>query len=1052
MAEILGAGGIEIVPVFTQFDALLQAKVAASLAAVEKQFATVGGAGAAGGISTVTAEAGAAANVVNQKLTPALNGVTKGLKDTEKAAAGAGNGVNGLQKSFATLVKLAPVIAAAFSVKLFGDFEKAAKQSAVVFGDSADEIVNFAKNIDTQFGLTSTTALRFAADFGNALINIGFSQKTAAAASEELTKRTADVAAAQGQSTAQIAKAFQLAIEGNARGLKQLGITISATDQANRAAALGFKGTTAELSDAQRAAVFYSLVLEKTAKFQGQAAATADDFAGRLRDFKATVGDAAISIGQALAPAVEGLLGLFTPLAGAIGHIPPILLAFATAAGIAAVAMKTLSGSAIGNFITGLFAAEGALATLIAEMTAATGVAETLGVAFDVALGPIGIIAGAIGLAAAAFVLFQNETESTSDRIREIGDASLDTAGKFKALTDVDLHDLINDLNALSNIKTAVPDVTPTIAAVHQLADAGNDLDKLRSKFQNLLDPKFGTAGLGAAQEVLDALTAAGQGQSAIAKELQGAFDKEVAARRKANDEAQRGSDILNADTAVREQNEAQIKAQTAAITDLFKVSDQLDKARRVETEALEDQAAAQKKLDALRKENGAQEILDAQTKVTDATNSHTAAIERQAEAQKALDDLNAEDFDRTLAEAADAVTEAEIGVAKALRARDAALKALNKTQTKSIDLTHLSLDQLRTTLANARATLAAQRSGPADEDPAVLQENAVQAEIDLRKAKNQLIDVQKIQNDLIREGKNGTDEHLHLERELTLAKNATSKAQEEVNKRQAELDKILAGNSQFAKDLLAAIKDVRTETDKVNTAQQTISDLVAQQKDDTAIIKGDQITITEQMRQQVIEHAALFASDANLRRTFVESTLAGLSVTQFGGVPLTPNSLTPGEIDRIFAALKDDPNRFIEVLKFLGLSIPGHASGAVITRPELAFIGEKFKAESVIPWSRPDRVWEVLSQSLPHMPTTVRQRLEPVIPGASNHQISAATHLNTPVFEIDYKALGREVAKAMKEAGVGGGDVHVHPTPGMDEARLARKVARETNRYRGMP
>lgn len=1064
--EVFGAGSVVILPDLTQFDAILQAKVTASLAAIEKQFAVAGtgGAAGAGSLAAVGTEASAAGSAVAQKFTPAIKAATGEAEKLGKAASGAGTGLQGLSKQFAAVARLAPVLAAAFSVKLFGDFEKAAKESAAVFGSSSNEIIGFAKTLDTSFGLTATAALRFAADFGNALQNIGFSQKVAAAASEELTKRTADVAAAIGQTPAQISKAFLLAIEGNARGLKQLGIAISSADVANRAAALGFAGTASELNDAQKAAVFYSLVLEKTAKFQGQAALTAGDFAGRLRTAKAAIGDAAIALGSSLAPAAEGILALFTAIVSPIGKLPPALLAFAAAATVASVALNLLSGSAfvgaISAFVSGIFDAIAALGIMATEI--ATVGATSL--ALEAIVPPLALIALTAGAVAAAFVVFKGNTESTAERLKKIGDAAGDAAKQFKILTAVDIKQFTTDLKALGDVGAVELGDKILVGDISQLQ--GLDLKgiiarakEVKTAFADLLNQKStGNAGIGAAKDALDALNAAGLGNTETVKAMQVAYDKEVTARIAANEEAKKGADILNADSILREKNEATIKAQTAAINDLFTVTDQLHKAQRDASAALDDQSKAQAKVNILLKEGGRAEIAEARIKIGDANDSLTASILRQAEAQKALDKLNAPATARELSDATDALTLAQIAEAQATRARDDALKALNKTQTKAIDLTHLSLDQLRTTLANARATLAAQRSGPATSTGgATPEETAITAEINLRAAKEKTADAAKDLLDLQQKGLVKTDEILHQEREVVLAKNAVTKAQEEVNKRQGELDGILAGNSQFAKDLATAQDLVKTATDKVHDTQAQVSDLVSKQKDDTNTILGTQKLISDEMLRQIGLHKDLFAQDANLRRGLVENTLStiGATINRGGGVigPLVGGDLGQPTIDALFNALSgNNLQGFIDLLKKIGVNLPGRALGGLITRPEFAFLGEKFKVESVVPWGQgAARVWDVLSQSLPHMPTTVRQRLEPVIPGAQ-HQISAATHLNRPVTEIDYKTLGREVARALKEAGVGGGEINVHPTPGMDETRLARKVAREIDRYRGMP
>jgi hypothetical protein len=82
-------------------------------------------------------------------------------------------------------------------------------------------------------------------------------------------------------------------------------------------------------------------------------------------------------------------------------------------------------------------------------------------------------------------------------------------------------------------------------------------------------------------------------------------------------------------------------------------------------------------------------------------------------------------------------------------------------------------------------------------------------------------------------------------------------------------------------------------------------------------------------------------------------------------------------------------------------------------------------------------------------MPTTVRQRLEPVV-ARSRHQISDPTHQMVGHAEIDYDRFAKALVKAMRDAGMTGGDIIVKPTPGMNEQQLARKIRREMGRFGG--
>ena len=97
MPDELAQGFVSIIPDFTQFDALLQAKITAALAQI--QATSTGAAGAASaatapaalqqtlpGFAAIQASATGAANAVNQQLTPALKAVVP-------AANSAGGGV-----------------------------------------------------------------------------------------------------------------------------------------------------------------------------------------------------------------------------------------------------------------------------------------------------------------------------------------------------------------------------------------------------------------------------------------------------------------------------------------------------------------------------------------------------------------------------------------------------------------------------------------------------------------------------------------------------------------------------------------------------------------------------------------------------------------------------------------------------------------------------------------------------------------------------------------------------------------------------------------------
>jgi hypothetical protein len=636
-------------------------------------------------------------------------------------------------------------------------------------------------------------------------------------------------------------------------------------------------------------------------------------------------------------------------------------------------------------------------------------------------LGPAGVIVGGT----AALIALGHATGDVVKSIKDLeGTASDKILEDFfvratKASASSDFAALVDTLNPFSHKTTAERDAAELVKGLVKT-----------------LDDVFASSPGTAERIVAQAL--------GVHADYAGALADELAKLHAA--QAQRNAD-LGANIPVEQKSAAAVQQSLDAINSLFKAEDTLASARSRLNAAGADEAKIQQQINDLIKVGATQEIAEGTQKLTDAHDTLTAAFERQAIAQKALDDLNTPATDRELSDASDAITEAQIRLAQAIRARDAAEKALHKTTGVSLNLAHLSLDQLRTTLANARATLATQRTSttPAGATP---EETALLAEIDVRHATEAVGDAQAALLVLQDKGKVATDATREAEHELTLAKNATVKAQDEVNKRQGELNDLQAGNTQFQKDLNKLNDDLATAKGKTRDAQVDVNNAVIAEQDQLDIVQGKQVLITGELRNQLKLHQDIFKA-GNLQRSFVESLLTQGNVKSIAS-PLIgiEGLLSDAAISQIFAALLGDPSQLIVLLKSLGLNVPGHERGALVTSPSLAWIGEKFRPESVIPWSRPDRVWEVLAQSLPHMTPTVRQRLEPVLPGPE-HRISAPTHLSRPVAEFDYEQMATALAKALREYGLGADvDINVTATPGMSESQLARKMAREMGRY----
>lgn len=162
-------------------------------------------------------------------------------------------------------------------------------------------------------------------------------------------------------------------------------------------------------------------------KIKGQAAASVDTFAGKVDVLKTKVEDfvSLVSgpVGIALANLGTGVIAL-----SVLMEIWGQRQAKAAAASLALAAAEAVQAEAIAGLTVEQAALVVEVDAMIASMDGEIAAAEaaaaatgSLGAAVDVALGPIGLIVAALGLAAGAALLF---THRTSDEVKPIGDVT----------------------------------------------------------------------------------------------------------------------------------------------------------------------------------------------------------------------------------------------------------------------------------------------------------------------------------------------------------------------------------------------------------------------------------------------------------------------------------------------------------------------------------------------------------------------------------------------------------------------------------------------------
>ena len=338
--------------------------------------------------------AGAAREFV-LKIIADVTDATKGLSTLEDSTQTTAQKMGGVAKTVAAGVATAAVLKFGKDcLDAAGDADAAMDKVASVFGDSAGEIEKFSKNTADSMGLSSSQFQAMAAQSGALMQSVGINADDAAKRTENMSQRAADLAAIYGGDASKAMDAFDKAMTGQTKSLKEYGIVISAADIDARAMAEGYVDASGKVTDAGKAIASQELILEKSSKQAGAFADNAGDLGSQQQILAAKMTNLKETIGTALLPVVERLISLVQPfmnfMTSNISWIAPL------AAGIAALAVGMKAWSAATEIWSGV-----------------QKVATAVQWAFNAAMtaNPIGIIIVAITALVAAFVLLYTKVD-----------------------------------------------------------------------------------------------------------------------------------------------------------------------------------------------------------------------------------------------------------------------------------------------------------------------------------------------------------------------------------------------------------------------------------------------------------------------------------------------------------------------------------------------------------------------------------------------------------------------------------------------------------------
>jgi hypothetical protein len=295
-----------------------------------------------------------------------------------------GSKMQSVGKSLSTRLTLPLAVAGGAAVKFASDFQESMNKVDVAFGESKQEVKDFAKTTLKQFGIAEGSALDMAALFGDMATSMGLNQGAASDMSTSLVGLAGDLASFKNIGIDQATTALAGVFTGETESLKRLGIVMTEANLKSFAMERGMNANIKTMTQAQKVALRYKFIMESTSNAQGDFGRTSGGAANQMRIFQESLKELSAKFGQVILPVFTKLVSFANGLLQKFSELSPttkkLIVIFA---GIAA---------ALGPVLYIL----GTLVTL----------APAIGTALTVMMGPIGLIVA--GLTAISVVIYKN--------------------------------------------------------------------------------------------------------------------------------------------------------------------------------------------------------------------------------------------------------------------------------------------------------------------------------------------------------------------------------------------------------------------------------------------------------------------------------------------------------------------------------------------------------------------------------------------------------------------------------------------------------------------
>ena len=320
-------------------------------------------------------------------------------------------------------------------VKAASNLVEAQNKSSRVFKSSQKIVEEFAKGTASAYGLSRRAAFEYTGTLGLVLNAAEKSSEETAHMSVEISKLAGDIASFNNIPVDEALQKLRAGLVGEAEPLRTVGVMMSEAATQAHAMEMGLAASTKELTVADKMYARYNLILKQTEEQQGDAIATADTFAGKMRNLTATFENASAELGIHFTDAAIDAVGALTAVLEAWNKLPDSaqkgigwIGAFTAALSGMGVLALTLKGPL--GAIKGMAMGGGRLAA-----RAAPAIGTGIGTALGSTAGGLGLGAAGIALVGGAAFGIWDQFRKGADEIENLKKRAVELGIESKKLT-----------------------------------------------------------------------------------------------------------------------------------------------------------------------------------------------------------------------------------------------------------------------------------------------------------------------------------------------------------------------------------------------------------------------------------------------------------------------------------------------------------------------------------------------------------------------------------------------------------------------------------------